>query len=73
MIGSATSVALEVLLFESASRGHGALIILLASGHTVMPEHILSDAYHLEAVMPLRTHLETMLEAQRRHQSSSGT
>jgi Probable sensor domain DACNV len=65
--------ALEVLLFESASRGHGAIIILLASGHTVIPEHILSDAYHIEAMMPLHTHLETMLEAQRRHQSSSGT
>jgi hypothetical protein len=64
--------ALEVLLFESASRGHGAIIILLSSGHTVIPEHILSDAYHLEAVMPLRTHLETMLEAQRRHHNSSG-
>jgi DisA bacterial checkpoint controller nucleotide-binding len=66
------SAALEVLLFESASRGHGAIIILLASGNTVIPEHVISDAYRLEAVMPLQTHLENLLEAQRLHQSSDG-
>ena len=63
--------ALEVLLSESASREHGAIIILLASGNTVIPEQLISDAYYLEVSTPLRTHLEPMLEAQRLHQSAS--
>jgi hypothetical protein len=64
--------ALEVLLSESASRGHGAIIILLAGRDTAMPEQLISDAYYLEAVPPLQDHLEQMLEAQRLHQDFAG-
>jgi Probable sensor domain DACNV len=47
--------ALETLLSESCSRGHGAIIILLASGDTRIPEHLTSKVQRLEKYVSWRS------------------
>ena len=55
------SNALEVLLAESASRGHGATIVLLPSGDVAVPEKHIFAKYRLEADVQLRAHFEEVL------------
>jgi hypothetical protein len=53
--------ALEALLAESASRGHGATIVLLPSGGTAVPKDLILEKYRLEADVHLMTHFEEVL------------
>jgi hypothetical protein len=53
--------ALEVLLAESASRGHGATVVLLPSGGAAIPEKLILATYRLEADVHLISHFEEVL------------
>jgi hypothetical protein len=53
--------ALEVLLAESASRGHGATVVILPSGGAAVPEKLILAKYRLEADVHLMTHFEEVL------------
>jgi hypothetical protein len=49
------------LLAESASRGHGATIVILPSGGAVVPDDFIFKKYRLEADTHLRTCFEEVL------------
>src|SRR5207248_483728 len=53
--------ALTVLIAESASRGHGATIVLLPSRGIAIPEKLIFAKYRLEADLPLRPRFEEVL------------
>ena len=62
--------ALEVLLAESASRGHGATIVLLPNGGAAVPDNLIFKKYRLEADAHLRTCFEEVLTYGRVYRSS---
>jgi DisA bacterial checkpoint controller nucleotide-binding len=55
--------ALQVLLAESAARGHGATVVLLPSGGAAVPQDFIFAKYRLEADEPLMTYFEGVLRA----------
>lgn len=57
--------ALELLLLESASRGHGATIVLLPLGQTQVPERLVESKYYFEPPLQLIPLLEELMKYER--------
>lgn len=57
--------ALELLLLESSSRGHGATIVLLPAGQTQVPADLVEFKYHFEPRLQPIPLLEELMKCER--------